>query len=318
MSYLKVSGAVAAAVTALALSAGAYGDTGKSPDGAPGPAGNPNQPAGQPQANGPQGPDGNQGQAGTDAPKAKSHGKSNKGQAKAHGKSGTSHGKSNAAHGNSQSQSKSHANPNVGTPRKGGREDRPAGKITICHATRSEKNPYVAITISMNGLHGHGPAEDPHHHDGSWKDIIPAPNQNAKDGGCPTTVENNTTGTTKQQGTATKSAEQARPVAATPEVAVTEPASAAETQPQQLVLGARAAGTTAPAEDESAPGASKVLGASAAGTAAPKAAVAARVADDENGSLPFTGTDLVIVLLAAAVALLGGFALRRVTAGSRS
>jgi hypothetical protein len=46
--------------------------------------------------------------------------------------------------------------------------------------------------------------------------------------------------------------------------------------------------------------------------------VAARVAGDENGSLPFTGTDLVIVLLAAAVALLGGFALRRVAAGSRS
>ena len=50
MSYMKVSGLVAALVTALALSAGAYGDTGKSPNGAPGPAGNPNQPAAQPQA----------------------------------------------------------------------------------------------------------------------------------------------------------------------------------------------------------------------------------------------------------------------------
>src|SRR5204863_7090119 len=59
MSYMKVSGTVAATVTALILSAGAYGDTGKSPNGAPGPAGNPNQPAATPQSNAPQGPQGN-------------------------------------------------------------------------------------------------------------------------------------------------------------------------------------------------------------------------------------------------------------------
>ncbi|TAK14689.1 MAG: fasciclin domain-containing protein [Anaerolineae bacterium] len=46
-------------------------------------------------------------------------------------------------------------------------------KITICHATGSEKNPYVMITISVNGLNGH---ED--HQNG--EDIIPAPA-----GGCP-------------------------------------------------------------------------------------------------------------------------------------
>src|SRR6185436_2790079 len=44
-------------------------------------------------------------------------------------------------------------------------------KITLCHATGSDKNPYVEITISYNGLHGH---ED---HEG---DIIPMPA-----GGCP-------------------------------------------------------------------------------------------------------------------------------------
>src|SRR4051794_14145984 len=86
MLYMKVSGAVAAAVTALALSAGAYGDPGKSPNGAPGPAGNPNQPAAQPQANAPQGPAGNEGKS--DATKAKSH-----------GKSGASHGTADASHG---------------------------------------------------------------------------------------------------------------------------------------------------------------------------------------------------------------------------
>jgi hypothetical protein len=46
-----------------------------------------------------------------------------------------------------------------------------AGQITICHATGSRKNPYVLITVSMNGLNGHG--DHP-------RDIIPAPN-----GGCP-------------------------------------------------------------------------------------------------------------------------------------
>jgi hypothetical protein len=47
------------------------------------------------------------------------------------------------------------------------------GKITICHATSSETNPYNEITVSVNGLNGHGK------HEG---DIIPAP-----EGGCPTT-----------------------------------------------------------------------------------------------------------------------------------
>lgn len=47
-----------------------------------------------------------------------------------------------------------------------------AGKITICHATGSAKKPYVMITVSVNGLNGHG------NHPG---DIIPAPA-----GGCPT------------------------------------------------------------------------------------------------------------------------------------
>ncbi len=46
-----------------------------------------------------------------------------------------------------------------------------AGKITICHATGSSKNPYVLITVSVNGLNGHGK------HTG---DLIPAPA-----GGCP-------------------------------------------------------------------------------------------------------------------------------------
>jgi hypothetical protein len=49
----------------------------------------------------------------------------------------------------------------------------PAGKTTICHATGSETNPYVTITISDHAL----PAHDRHQND---EDIIPAPG-----GGCP-------------------------------------------------------------------------------------------------------------------------------------
>jgi hypothetical protein len=49
--------------------------------------------------------------------------------------------------------------------------DRSGGKITICHRTGSETNPYVTITVDRNGLNGHG---------GHEGDIIPAP-----EGGCP-------------------------------------------------------------------------------------------------------------------------------------
>ena len=45
------------------------------------------------------------------------------------------------------------------------------GKITICHATNSAKNPYNEITVSIEGLNGHDK------HEG---DIIPMPV-----GGCP-------------------------------------------------------------------------------------------------------------------------------------
>jgi hypothetical protein len=53
----------------------------------------------------------------------------------------------------------------------GNSEGNSQGKITICHATGSATNPYVLITISVNGLNGH---------DGHDGDIIPAP-----EGGCP-------------------------------------------------------------------------------------------------------------------------------------
>ena len=50
----------------------------------------------------------------------------------------------------------------------------PDNKISICHSTGSESNPYVEITISENGLNGHYARGA---HDG---DIVPAPAS-----GCP-------------------------------------------------------------------------------------------------------------------------------------
>ncbi|MDP2339856.1 MAG: hypothetical protein Q8O67_02775 [Deltaproteobacteria bacterium] len=53
----------------------------------------------------------------------------------------------------------------------------PDPKITICHATGSETNPYVEITISVNAL----PAHEEHQ---NYEDIIPAPRY-----GCPEVIE---------------------------------------------------------------------------------------------------------------------------------
>lgn len=50
------------------------------------------------------------------------------------------------------------------------------GKITVCHATGSESNPYVPITIDLNGLNGHVG----HQHS---EDIIPANNGKVLPGG---------------------------------------------------------------------------------------------------------------------------------------
>jgi hypothetical protein len=314
MSYKKVTSGVAAIVTAFAMVGVASADTGKSPNGEPGPAGNPNPPAATPQANGPQGPAGNdqRGQSQESHGKSdESHGKSQQSHGKSnqsHGKSGGSHGKSNKSHGKSGS---SHRNPSPGTPRKGGREDRPSPKVTLCHATRSETNPYVEITISENGLNGHGPAADPRHHEGSWQDIIPAPA-----GGCPTTVQSPPTETKQEQNnttttTPTTTTDTAAFVLPKLELVATAPAAATGPADQSAVLGVQAEGTTPAAG--SAPG-NAVLGEQAEGVNAPAAAQATRAADDADGSLPFTGFGLGMVLLIAAALLLAGFAIRRSSA----
>lgn len=348
MSFSKLTTLVAALAATFALSTVAYGDPGKSPNGPPGPAGNPNQEQAQPQSQA----------APPESP----------------GKSDESHGQSDESHGNSdQAQAKSHpapkakkhsgqqhanhANPNPGTPRKGGREDRPSPKVTICHATSSETNPYVEITISQNGWdnghskHGddlnpvpsggcpggasHENAHENGHDNGKvtichatgsetnpYVEITIAQagwdNGHSKheddlnpvpEGGCPGTAPQ----TTGAQGVV----EQPNPfVAPQPEVSVvapatTEAAAPATTTEGQAVLGARAEGGSS-APDE---GGNEVLGAEASGGSAPASAVAPAAAEAtkkaDTGSLPFTGFELALVLLLAAGALMAGFALKR-------
>ena len=54
---------------------------------------------------------------------------------------------------------------------------RGADKITICHSTMSDSNPYVTITVDSNSLAGHLNEDgSPHCNHGNTRcDIIPAP-----------------------------------------------------------------------------------------------------------------------------------------------
>ncbi|HEX4733333.1 MAG TPA: hypothetical protein VH247_02880 [Thermoleophilaceae bacterium] len=185
----------------------------------------------------------------------------------------------------------------------------PKGKITICHATGSATNPYVEITISVNGLNGHGDHQDD-------RDIIPAPAD-----GCPAGQAQNGQlpggGTTQDQ----RVTKEGQPVtqAEQPAATVAPEATAAPAMPEapgrQAVLGERIHGTTAPASTPQ----QVVLGERASGTTpaaavAPAAAQRAVGAGDEGRSLPFTGTDAILVLFLGCLMLLGGFAIQRVLA----
>lgn len=132
------------------------------------------------------------------------------------------------------------------------------------------------------------------------------PGGNTNPPGGNTTPEGNNT--TPPAGTATPGT--TPPSGATPPATVVAP-------DQQGVLGAREEGTSTPATTPT--GASEVLGENAHGTSpaaasAPAAAQRSLPANTAGGSLPFTGTDAIMVLLLGCVMLLGGVALHRVAA----
>lgn len=184
--------------------------------------------------------------------------------------------------------------------------------ITICHATGSATNPYVEITIDENGLNGHGGHPD---------DIIPAPATGCPVGNVitppvvpPSNEQNGSTppGTpvVPPTNTVLGTNESGQAPATTP---ATTP-----TPGQQAVLGIRESGGKAPAK--SSPSGNKVLGAQAQGGKAPAAAVAPAAAQralpaaEARGTLPFTGTDALLVLFLGCLMTLTGVTVHRLVA----
>jgi hypothetical protein len=180
--------------------------------------------------------------------------------------------------------------PKTAPPARAQRSPNPhatAGKVTICHATGSATNPYVEITMSRNALTAHAEI----HHDG--RDVVPAPA-----GGCPGAAAKPEVVGTPAPAVLPRSDER-RATAPAPQAA----------RGRAGVLGRveRAAGRN---------GDTAVLGESAtesgdAPATAPRVARPAAAAEADEGGLPFTGLDLVVIALAGAAALLAGIALRR-------
>lgn len=186
-----------------------------------------------------------------------------------------------------------------------------AGKTTICHATGSQTNPYVEITISNHALPAHR-----RHQDG--RDIIPAPA-----GGCPGTTTPAAPSGQAPAAPASSGADQQPPAPTT--------GSSAESAGQQLavegmaqsrkvdafrihVLGAHAVRSVAGAPSHRARARTRVLGAHAT-SATPVAAVTP--ARQAGGGLPFTGLQLGLLVAVGLAALLGGITLRRATTIAR-
>jgi hypothetical protein len=154
------------------------------------------------------------------------------------------------------------------------------GKVTLCHATGSETNPYVIITISKNALDAHL-----RHQDG--EDIYPAP-----DGGCPATeipagVGNPPSGIVSPPGG---------------ELAAGGDEAAGGDAPAGEVLGVSEESGSAPDDDE----AGAVLGANQGGGEEGAAA-----GDADGGSLPFTGLGLGLMAAIGLLLALSGRHLRR-------
>jgi hypothetical protein len=188
----------------------------------------------------------------------------------------------------------------------GGNEPPNPEKITICHATGSETNPFVLITISVNGLNGHAD-----HQDG--EDIIPATSL----ADCPVTAAGGPPGGEAPQeggfGPEGAGPPEAGDVRGGQQVGDVEaPGEGEEAGPEGAVEGVGSAGG---------PEESGVLGVSGeSGDGAPadedvvegEAAGGDLAADtDEDGALAFTGLDLVALGLVGLVLGFAGGTIRR-------
>ena len=184
----------------------------------------------------------------------------------------------------------------------GGNEN---AKVTLCHATGSETNPYVVITISDNALDAHL-----NHQDG--EDIYPVPAAGCPGpaGTTPTTPGITPTAGPLPPGPGTETTTtpgDTTPLSGVAPVLLPGAALPATGEtPTSGVLDETAEGGTAPA---TAPGSSV-----APETAVSDEPAAQRTADaDDSGKLPFTGFEALAVLLFGIACLAGGVALRRLS-----
>jgi hypothetical protein len=233
-----------------------------------------------------------------------------KGHAKSHSNAKANSHHSNVtanSHANANAQAESHGKSEAAKPSTQSPQGPPAsnthakaGKTTICHATGSATNPFVTITISNNALPAHM-----RHQDG--RDIIPAPA-----GGCPTGQQTQTEQPAKPEKTPPPTTTE------TPTLApgTSETTAPATQQPAAQVLGETVTGSSPSKSGPTSTPAGGVLGATTSGSSpsasASPAATGTRASS--SGSLPFTGTDAIIVAILGLAALLLGVTMRRAAA----
>jgi LPXTG-motif cell wall-anchored protein len=176
-------------------------------------------------------------------------------------------------------------------------------KVTICHATNSESNPYVSETVAYSSVDGEGHNDHSHHtgpvwsagmkHHATWGDIIPPVhhvierglNWNAAgtliwENHCKPVVPTTTSSTTRPTEATTPPTE-----ATTPPTEATTPPTEVTTQPTETTA---AATTTSQASEAPIP------------TDTTVASAAPVTTDDvagESGSLPTTGTPSSALML---------------------
>jgi hypothetical protein len=187
----------------------------------------------------------------------------------------------------------------------------PAGKVTICHATDSTTNPYVAITISMDALSAH---MTNHVRAVGWQDFVLSSGETscaAQAGIQPNTPGGGTPGTGTPSTPVTPAANGTAPGTTTPTSgAGVGPAgtSPSVTAPSGAVSPAESLGKTSPAVLH------RKVGAPESGVAGETVAA---TSTKSSGSLPFTGFQALLALLVAGGILGTGVIVRKLATAKR-
>jgi len=203
----------------------------------------------------------------------------------------------------------SSAPPKRGNQSPGGKEKTAGKKVLICHKTGSATNPYVVISISINGwTNGHskhpgdiflGPsAPGPHSHDASR---------------CVTGGTTSTTTTTTPSTTTTTTTTHST-TTTTGSTTTTTQSTSTTTQSTTTTTGSTstaAAGVAGAAQGSGGNGVGGVLGAQARNPAAQGGVLGALARTATRGHLPFTGLPVWVPALVGLLLIALGLALRR-------